>query len=165
MKIILVFFIICLCGLIKLNAQPASINIQVEKKFPRYEYRYGELEIDIKEVALVLKKNEQAYDLIKSAKRNSAVGNSLMYIGAAMIIIPLGEVIKAGSFKYYGAFAGIGAGMIGISLPFLIKANKKAERAVELYNSGLSGNIYNNDKPQIYFGSTGTGIGLSVRLQ
>lgn len=165
MKIIFISLFIILIGISKLNAQSASTKIQIDKGFPRYGYRYDELNIGVKEVALILKKNEQAYNLIKPAKLNSAIGNSFMFVGVSMIIVPLGEMIKAGrSFKQYGVFAGIGAGIIGVSLPLLNKANKQAKKAIDLYNSGLTSNSNKMDKPEIYFGSTNNGIGLTMRF-
>lgn len=165
MKILLTALFILLVGALQLSAQSTAINIQVKEAFPRYSYKYGELYIDIEEVATILKKDEQAYELVRPAKRNAAVGTGLMYVGVAMIIVPLGEIIKAGSsFQYYGAFAGIGAGLVGISLPFLNKSNKQARQAIELYNSGLSSNKGNEYKPQIYFGSTRSGTGLSLQF-
>lgn len=126
MKFIFTSLFIILVGVLNLKAQSTSTKIQIEKAFPRYGYKYDELDIDIKKVALILKKDEQANKLIKPAKLNSAIGNSLMFVGVSMIIVPLGEMLKAGrSFEHYGAFAGVGAGLIGGSLLFLKNLTNK----------------------------------------
>ncbi|MCJ8166162.1 hypothetical protein MKJ04_15045 [Pontibacter sp. E15-1] len=166
MKIILLALVAVLLSTSRLSAQAGVTKIGMEEGFPRYKFKYDALDIGIKEVATILENNEQAYQLIRPAKRNAAVGNSILYMGVAMAIVPLGEVFKSGGsrryWEVYGIFAGIGVGMVGASLPFLNKANKQAEHAIDVYNAGLSGYNHKKEKPAIYLGATGTGVGLSM---
>lgn len=164
MKIILTSFFFVLMSLSNLKAQSTSGKVQIEKGFPRYSYRYDELSLGIKEVALILRKNEKAYKLIKPAKVNSAIGNSFLFLGVSMIVVPIGQIILGESSKHYLAFAGIGAGMIAVSIPFIRKADRQAKNAVEVYNSGMSRNFNEKNKPEFHFGIMGNGIGSTIKF-
>lgn len=59
----------------------------------------------------------------------------LGYAGGFMIGWPLGTAIGGGEPNW--ALAGIGAGLVVLSIPLSSSAKKKTIKAIELYNQGL----------------------------
>ncbi|HBE40924.1 MAG TPA: hypothetical protein DDW27_06905 [Bacteroidales bacterium] len=59
--------------------------------------------------------------------------------------------------------AGIGAGLIIVSIPLSLKFNKQARQAVNTYNSGSTTGLFWN-KSELKFSMTGYGMGLTLRF-
>lgn len=73
-----------------------------------------------------------AYDEMKKARSNKA-GVLLGFTGGFLIGWPLGSLIAGQKPQWY--LAGIGAGLIGVSIPFDKAYRKHARRSVELFNA------------------------------
>ena len=59
--------------------------------------------------------------------------------------------------------AGIGAGLIVVSIPITQSLNKKEKKAVEKYNGGLQTSSF-WDKNELKLSLTGNGIGLTLNF-
>jgi len=59
--------------------------------------------------------------------------------------------------------AGIGAGLIVVSIPISQSFNKKAKQAVDTYNGGLQTSSF-WDKNELKLTMTGNGIGLTLNF-
>ena len=143
MKSICLFALFILLGMTKLYAQSTFGKIEVKKGFPNHAFQYGDIYLNIHDLKPLLKKNEQAYNLLKPARLNYGLANTLSYAGAVCIIYPIGSLIFNGPSKYFWPFVGIGLGATAISIPIRIKANRQAIKAVETYNAGLSHHFLN----------------------
>ncbi|MDO1451544.1 hypothetical protein Q0590_35050 [Rhodocytophaga aerolata] len=156
--------ILVLLSVVNLYAQPGLRKIEIIKGFPNHGYRYGDIYLNIKEVAPILKKHEQAYSLLKPAKTNYSLANSLATVGIIGIIYPLGYKLFGYDSKAFWPILGMGIGTFTISIPFRIKANKQGIKAVELYNSILGSNLYEQDLYRVKVGFTNHGIGVILHL-
>lgn len=148
----------------RLHAQDLSEKIFIEKR----GYKYNGIYLDKYDIRELLKKDEQAYKMLKPANRNHTAGSLVFSAGLAFITIPLENMIwkntENRSQKHNGTFFAIGAGLIGATIPFYRKSIRQTKAAVELYNSGLSGNLPQQPNPEFKFGFTGNGLGMAVKF-
>lgn len=78
-----------------------------------------------------------------------------------MVGWPLGSALAGAKPEWI--MAGIGAGLIAVSIPITRKYNKQAKSAVDEYNGGLeTSSIFN--KTEVKMALTGNGIGLALRF-
>lgn len=164
MKILFNSLFILLVSISKLNAQSAAGIIQVEDHFPRDYYIFKEQNLGFKQVAVIIREDKQAYRVLKPAKVYYAMGNSLMLLGATMILVPLGKIVQGESNNLGSTFIGVGAGLMLFSIPMYRIADKQASKAITLYNDGLSGSFKEQRKSEFYLGTTGSGIGLTMKF-
>jgi hypothetical protein len=92
------------------------------------------------------------------AKKNYDAGAVFSFVGGFMVGWPCGTALAGGDPEW--ALAGVGAGLIAISIPFSTAYVKHTKNAVSLYNDGLTS--VKEDVAQIKFGMTNGGIGLKV---
>jgi hypothetical protein len=78
-----------------------------------------------------------------------------------MIGWPVGAAIGGGNPNW--AMAGIGAGLIVVSIPISQGVNKHAAIAVDSYNKGLESNSFWR-KRELKLQMTGNGIGLALHF-
>lgn len=115
----------------------------------------------------------EAKELFKKARTNSTVGQVFAYSGGFLIgfgIVPAlkgkkqevrnGIVYENQPSKGW-TIVGIGAGLVGISIPFGIAANKRAKEAIEIENNDIPNTAF---QPYFKVESTGTGISLSYNF-
>jgi len=102
--------------------------------------------------------NPEAYKEMKTAKGNLDAGNVFGFAGGFLIGWPIGSAISGTEANW--ALAGIGAGLIVVSIPFTAGFNKHARNAVSIYNSGLSPIVSDNVK--LKFGPASHGIGITM---
>ncbi len=140
-----------------LNAQ----QIQAEKVFGGYQFKLDGKALSLKEMKNILKPDAEAYKLIKSAKSNNDIASVLGGVGGFMIGWPLGTAMGGGDPEWI--MAGIGAGLVIVSFPLSSAASKKALKAVDKYNAGLSssGNYF---KPEFDLNINGNGIGIVMQF-
>jgi hypothetical protein len=161
MKWITAFILLLTIAVSTLSAQTSPGKIGIKKGFPNHAFQYGDIYLNIHDLKPVLTKNEHAYKLLKPARVNYSLANSLAYIGVACIIYPVGFHILNGPSKYFWPFFGIGLGTTAVSIPLRIKANKQAVKAVEAYNAGLS-MPYNRFPVELRAVATYNGVGLML---
>lgn len=106
-----------------------------------------------------MKSDEQAYKEIKAAQSTNVLATVVAVAGGALVGWPIGTAIGGGDPKW--VLAGIGAGLIVVSIPISQKFNKQAKNAVDLYNGGLNANAF-WDKAELRFAFSGNGIGLTL---
>jgi hypothetical protein len=78
-----------------------------------------------------------------------------------MVGWPIGAAMAGGEPNW--TMAGIGAGLIIISIPISLKFNKQAKQAVDIYNGGLQSSSLRT-KSELRFLMTGNGLGLTFRF-
>ncbi len=160
MKNFTFIIVLLILGLTNVSAQTQNDSITVKKVFGGYQFSQGEQRLNMQQLVKTLKPNEEAYKQIKSARSNQTIGMIFGAAGGFMIGYPLGTALGGGEPKWI--MAGIGAGLVAISIPFSSKANKKAKQAVKTYNQGLKNKKVSSvwDKSELNFSMTPNGIGL-----
>lgn len=154
-KILLIFSVILIT--VTVNAQ----QIQAEKVFGGYQFTLDGKALSLKEMKNIIEPDTEAYQLIKSAKSNNDLASIMGGVGGFMIGWPLGTAIGGGDPEWI--MAGIGAGLVIVSFPLSSAASKKAFKAMEKYNTGLSstGNYF---KPEFNLNINGDGIGVVMQF-
>jgi hypothetical protein len=97
-------------------------------------YQHGS-RITMSRLTGILRSNPQAFAAIQKAKTNNTLAFIAGFAGGLLVGYELGNA--AAGKKVNGAVIGIGAGIIGISIPFGIAGKRHAKRAVYLYNAAF----------------------------
>lgn len=139
--------------------QTVSDSISMKKVFGGYQFYQGNQRLNMNELVRTMESNEQAYQQIKSAKSTYTLATVVSTIGGAMVGWPLGTAIGGGKPNW--TIAGIGAGLIVVSIPISQSFNKKAKKAVETYNSGFQTSSF-WDRNELNLSIAGNGIGLTL---
>lgn len=150
--------IFALATLTLCNAQ----KIEMEKVFGGYKFTQNGNQVTMKDLVKTMESNEQAFDLIKKAHLNNTLSSIIGFAGGGLIGWPIGTAIGGGEANW--TLAGIGAGLVAISIPFSSSANKKAKQATELYNSSLNSTSFYEFKPEFEVLANANGIGLSMNF-
>jgi len=154
-KAILTFIIVVL------TTAGFSQKINIEKTFGGYKFTQNGKNIKFSQLDNIMKSDAQAYALAKSAKSSYMLAQIIGGVGGFMVGWPLGTAIGGGKPNW--TLAGIGAGLIVVSIPISSSANKKMKKAVNKYNASLTETSY-HFKPSFYIVSNTNGIGLSINF-
>lgn len=139
--------------------QTAPDSISMKKVFGGYQFYQGEQIIQMNQLVNSMKSNDLAYKQIKSAQSLSAFASVLGGVGGFMIGWPIGTSLGGGEPEW--AMAGIGAGLLVASIPIIHSMNKKAKKAIDIYNGGLMTSSFWDDK-ELILSTKGNGIGLTL---
>jgi hypothetical protein len=115
-------------------AQNQRDTIEVVKGFGTAYVFKGKL-MSPRDLLDLTQDNTAVYKELKTAKTNSDIANVLGFAGGFLIGLPLGSALAGAEPNW--ALAGIGAGLIVISIPFDVAFNKRATKAVRKYNSEI----------------------------
>lgn len=137
--------------------QSKSDSIEI-KKFIGTVFQQSGKNLTPRQLLAITKVNEEAYKEMKIAKSNYGVGSVVGFVGGFLVGWPLGTAIGGGKPNW--TLAGIGAGLIVVSIPFSIAYTKHAKNAVIIYNNGLQQTGFNNIDLKI--GLTCNGIGIKA---
>ncbi len=139
------------------NGQSSSDTIVVKKKLGTVFQQNGK-NLTPRSLLEITQSNSEAYEEMKIAKSNYDVGYVIGFAGGFLVGWPLGTVIAGGEPNW--TLAGIGAGIIVISIPFSSAYTKHAKNAVRIYNNGLRQTGLNN--VEFKLGLTCNGLGLKI---
>lgn len=165
MKYFSMIFIFALLLPVYLHAQDmgdptlASDSIIMEKHWGTAFYIHNE-RATVKQVLETTKPHKAAYKEMKIARRNYDYAVVIGFMGGFIAGWPLGSAIAGGDPTW--ALVGVGAGLITISIPFLIKFNKHAKKAVDIYNAGLY--EARVQKPHLNLSFAKNGLGLVLKF-
>ncbi len=140
-------------------AQTQKDFITIKDVFGGYEFYQGEKILDKSQLENTLKTNQEAYKQIESAQTSYTLAMACSYAGGFMVGWPLGTAIAGGDPNWL--LAGIGAGLIVVSIPLNNSYYSTAKEAVETYNNGLQTSSF-WDKSDLKLTITGNGIGLTL---
>jgi hypothetical protein len=141
--------------------QVSTDSISMKKVFGGYQFYQGDKRLSLNQLVDALKPNEQAYQQIISAQSTSTIASIIGGVGGFMVGWPIGSAI--GGKEPNWTMAGIGAGLIVVSIPIAQSFNKKAKQAVDTFNGGLqTSSIW--DRSELKFSMNGNGIGLTFRF-
>lgn len=152
---------ICLMVVNFCVGQTGTDSIRVKKTFGGIKFYQGENKLSLPDLKITMQTNPQAYQVIKSAQSANTIANIIGGIGGALVGFPIGTAIAGKDANW--ALAGIGAGLIGVSIPFSIKAIQKSKKAVGIYNSGLRASSFWN-KNDLRLSLAGNKIGLTLQF-
>ncbi|WP_350292611.1 hypothetical protein [uncultured Croceitalea sp.] len=134
--------------------------IEMQKVSGGYKYSQNGNQLKMRDMVNIMEPNQQAFNFIKKAQSNQSLASVIGFIGGGLVGWPIGTAIGGGDANW--ALAGVGAALIGVSIPISSSANKKAKQAVEVYNLSLGATAFMGHKTQLRFIANGNGIGLSL---
>ena len=141
--------------------QTVTDSISMKKVFGGYQFYQAEKRLNVNQLVDAVKANEQAYSQIQSAKSTYTFASIIGFAGGFMVGWPIGTALGGGEPNW--TMAGIGAGLIVVSIPISQKFNKQARQAVDTYNGGLQTSSFWNER-ELRFCMTGNGVGLTFRF-
>lgn len=161
MKIFILLTTVFTMGLSNLFAQNSDDTIRLKRIFGGYQFYEGERKLNLKQVVKTMEDHEPSYKQIKSAQSTYTAASIVGVTGGLMVGWSLGFGLNRGEFN--GKMAGVGGGLIVISLPITQKFIEKTKQAVVTYNSRFDTSKL-KDKHDLNLSITNYGIGLSLRL-
>lgn len=159
-RILLVMALLTTCLAFSFG-QSAADSITVKQEFGGSQICQDGKRLNMSQLGEELQFNEQAYKEFKGAKANYVVASIIGGAGGFMIGWTIGTAISGGEPNW--ALAGIGAGLIVVSIPISQKVNKQVVKAVDIYNSGLETSSC-WEKTELRLAMTGNGVGLILRF-
>lgn len=157
-----VVFVIILCELsFQVFSQTSADSITMKKVFGGYQFFQGDKRLNMSKLIETMQPNGQAYKEVKAAQSTYTLATIIGGAGGFMVGWPLGTALAGGNPNWF--MAGIGVGLIVISIPINQKFCKQAKTAVETFNGGVkTGSFW--DKTEFRSTFSGYGIGLTMRL-
>jgi hypothetical protein len=137
--------------------QNKSDSIEIKKTLGTV-FRQNGKNLTPSQLLNITQSNTEAYKEMKIAKSNYDVGFVFGFTGGFLVGWTAGTAIAGGKPNW--TLAGIGAGLIVVSIPFSTAYTKHAKNAVKLYNNGLKSTGLSNVDLKI--GLTSNGIGVKV---
>ena len=105
---------------------------------------------------------EQPYNLMLNAKKDNTFAQIFGAAGGLLIGWPLGTALGGGEPKWF--LAGIGAGLVAISIPLSINFKKKANEALNMHNSLIAKPTALKYNPTYKLGLSGNGLHLKMQF-
>lgn len=145
-----------------LNGLLAQKDTITAIRFPGgYRFEVNRTTVTINKMIDMMKDNPEAYKAMRHAKSSNNVGNLLGYTGGFLIGFPFGYAITGGEAPW--VMAGVGAILVGFSLPIMKTAKKQALKAVEEYNKEIRKSL-GPPPPSVRFGMTYGGAGIILQF-
>jgi hypothetical protein len=157
MKNVILLLIIGITTILTCSSQ----NIEVKKSIWGYNFTQNGEKLTMSETVKKMEFNKNAFILMEKAKSNNLLEEIIGNSGAACIGYSIGIAISAGKPNW--TLAGVGAGLIAISIPISLKVDKDVKKAIDLYNTNLNSATYKT-KPEFEIMANGKGIGLTINF-
>lgn len=137
--------------------QSSTDSISIKKVFGGYQYYQNDQRLNMNQLVEVMILNEQAFKQIKEAQSTYTIVTIMSAAGGFMIGWPIGAALAGGEPNW--TMAGIGAGIIAVSIPISQKFYKQANNAVGTFNTGFRNSSF-WDKSELKLSMNGNGVGL-----
>jgi uncharacterized membrane protein YedE/YeeE len=141
-----------------LYGQSISDTIEVQKAMGVVFLQKGQ-KLTPRQLLEISESNPESYAEMKIAKGNYDAGSVFGFTGGFLVGWPLGTAVAGGDPNW--TMAAIGAGLIGISIPFSVAYSKHARKAVEIYNGGLKQTGFNSVETRVGLTSGGSGLKIN----
>lgn len=156
-KLLLSFYGLILCGLI--FSQNQNDSIKIFKVFGGYRFESKGNVLTYANMLDMMKDNTEAYSYMSKAKSSAGFANVLGFAGGFMIGWPIGTALGGGKPNW--VLAGVGCGLLIISIPIISSSNSNALIAIKKYNSSIKGLSYINQF-DLKFGLCSNGMSFKL---
>ena len=119
----------------KQKNRPSSDSIEVVINFSGTHFYRHDKQLKPRQLKNLLQSNGQAYRHLNASKPPRVVAAVLSYAGGFMIGWPIGTAIAGGKPNW--VLAGVGGGLVAVSIPLTISANRQLRKAINTYNAAL----------------------------
>ena len=158
---LLVLFILILVGNFSAHAQTDN-SLYLKSNFWGNKFFKGDTIISVNQVLYEMSPNESTYNLMLSAKKDFVLAQILGATGGLFIGIPIGTALVGGEPNWI--LAGIGVGIIGITIPISMNFKKKANEAISLHNRRIKNSAQLECKPTYNLQLGSNGLNLQFRF-
>lgn len=131
------------------------------RAFGGYRFYKGGKMLTMNQLAHAVRSNDQAFRAARSAQSNHTFASIIGGAGGFLVGWPVGTALGGGEPNW--ALAGVGAGLIVLSIPISQSAAKHAVNAVDVYNDGLRA-VSTRQKSEWRLAATPHGVGLTLRF-
>lgn len=152
--LLLILLPIITCNGTLAQSLPQSIVVQ-KSKF----YQNDRL-LKPAELQSIFANNPAAYEAMRKAKGNYDAASVIGFVGGFLVGWPIGTSIGGGDPNW--ALAGVGAGLVLLSIPFASGYTKYATEAANIYNNSLEEKAAY--RPYWRIGTTRHGLGICLKL-
>ena len=156
---IYVLFLLMFGGFYFSVAQSTTDSVYVAKSFLGYRFYQNDTRLNFNQLPYVMEENGEAYYVIKKAKSNYTISTIISGTGGFILGWQLASALFSGEPNW--VLAGVGGGLIVISIPIYSKSYRQSLDAIELHNKGIAASAHRLD---ISFGTTANGAGLIVKF-
>jgi hypothetical protein len=140
-------------------AQTEADTIEVKQSMGKVFMRDGYVLMP-RELQKIMKTNAEASAEMDLAMSNKAAGDVFGFAGGFLVGWPIGTMIGGGKPNWW--LAGIGAGLIVVSIPISKSYTTHARNAVQIYNRDLRQSV--SHSLSFKAGLTMNGIGFQMRF-
>jgi hypothetical protein len=116
-------------------AQTGNDTIQVKKTGDGTRFLLNGKRLTPARLSAITRSNPATHEEMKIARSSHTMGSILGFTGGFLAGYQLGTLIRGGQPNWL--VAGVGVGLIGLSLPLSSGYTRHAKKAVAIYNSGL----------------------------
>jgi len=121
--LIITFLTVCITAAF---GQSNTDSLTLKTTFGSYKVYQGYNPLSMKQLALLMKNNDQASKQIRSAKTVQVTASVIGFAGGFMVGYPLGTALVGGEPNW--VLAGVGAGLIVVSITLNHSAKNKTKR-------------------------------------
>ena len=125
-------------------AQTKPDQISFTKSFWGNKFYQNGKEYNFNEVVQLMKKNQEAYDLIRQSRSNTTLAGVIGFIGGGLMGWPIGAAI-AGKEMDWAVF-GAGVAVTAVSIPIALSGDRKLKKAVEVWNASLAVSTFHKNE-------------------
>ncbi|MBK6929738.1 MAG: hypothetical protein IPH12_02340 [Saprospirales bacterium] len=139
-------------------AQTSADTIEIKRTAFGTVFRSNGKTLRPRQLLHLTQPNPEAHRYMQKAKTNYDLSFVLSFAGGFLVGYPLGTAIAGGDANW--TLAGIGAGLIVVSVPFTVGYTKNAKEAARLYNAGLPKTGFR--ERELYFRIDANGVGVRL---
>jgi VIT1/CCC1 family predicted Fe2+/Mn2+ transporter len=132
-------------------------QIEVTNKLAGTKYVRGEDELSARQVQQILQVDETLADQFKKSRNLSTYSGISGFAGGILVLIPVSTLILGGENPEW-VLAGVGAGLVGVSIGLSKKSGQHAQQAIEQYN--LLHTKKSSIRPTLQISAQGIGISI-----
>jgi hypothetical protein len=141
-----------------------SFNLSAQESLLRYDKSnhkvyQGKTKMSMDDLFSTMRTHPQSFELIESARDSKFYASIFYTLGSVPLGYSLGYLLFTNEVRW--PFVAVGAGLIGIAIPFHISYLKRTQRAVNAFNSRSDSGMY---QLQFSVGFNQNGIGLCLEL-
>jgi hypothetical protein len=159
-RILTIFSMLIVCTILSYGQTTDSITMK--KVFGGYQFYQGEVRLNMKQLVGSMSGNVQAFKEIQAAHSTYVLASIIGGAGGFLVGWPLGAALAGGEPNW--ALAGVGAGLIVVSIPISQKFNRQVRQAVNTYNGTMRKTSFWNRKREINLSMSGTSAGLVLKF-
>jgi hypothetical protein len=150
----LVVALVLLTGIIGYaNAQ----QIEITHKLAGTKYVREDDELSARQVQQILQVDETLAEQFKKSRNLSTYSGITGFAGGILMLLPVSTLILGGENPEW-ALAGVGAGLVGVSIGLSKKSGQHAQQAIEQYN--LLHTKKSNSRSTLQISAQGIGISI-----